>query len=266
MSAHVINPETTLNVVSSGSGTGPTLIFLHYWGGSSRTFASVVSNLPYFRSISIDFRGWGDSTGPQTASGYSILDLALDVETLIKKLDIHDFVLIGHSMGGKVAQLIGGRRRVDGLRAIILIGPAPPTPLVLPAEMQAQQMTAYGSAESSEFVARNVLTSSPLSEDQVRMVVEDIMKGNEFAKRAWPAYAMVEDFSSETKEIRVPVLVIAGEFDRVEPVGRLQMEVVGNIARAEMIVVEGSGHLLPVEAPVQVAKHIRDFVGKVVAL
>jgi len=266
MTAYNINLETRLNVVSSGSGTGPTLIFLHYWGGSSRTFAPLISNLPQFPATAIDFRGWGDSTGPHVATEYSNLNLALDVEILVEKLGIHDFILVGHSMGGKVAQLIGGRRRVPGLRAIVLIGPAPPTPLVLPPDIKAQQMIAYDSAESCEFVARNILTSFSLSDEQIKIVVEDNLKGNQFAKLAWPTYAILEDILIETKKIDVPVLVIAGELDKIDPIERHQKEVVDNLSIAEMVVVKGSGHLLPVEAPVQVAKHIAEFVSKLAAV
>jgi 3-oxoadipate enol-lactonase len=264
MSLYVIDSETTLNVVSTGTGTA--LIFLHYWGGSSRTFAPLISTLPSrFRSISIDFRGWGQSSGPQTPYGYSIKDLAIDVETLILKLDIVDFVLIGHSMGGKVAQLIGGRGAVKGLRGIVLIAPAPPSPLVLPAEMKEAQMTAYSTPDSADFAVRNVLSSSVLSDETAALLVEDIMKGSSFATLAWPTYSMLEDITVEVKEIKVPVLVIAGEFDKIEPSQRLQIEVVGKIDTAEMVVVQGSGHLLPIEAPEQVAKHIEEFLDKVIA-
>lgn len=278
MPLHEIDTGTSLNVVSSGSGPGPTLLFLHYWGGSTRTFSSVISHLPpTFQSISVDFRGWGDSSGPQTATGYSILDLAVDIENLIKQLNIHDIILIGHSMGGKVAQLIAGRNQVPGLKGIVLLAPAPPTPLIMPAEMKAQQITAYDNAESAEFVVRNVLTSSSsssssyLSNTQIKTLVEDIMKGNKFAKLAWPTYASAEDISAETrKKINVPVLVIAGENDRVEPPERIRKEVVGNIeggdVAVEMVVIEGSGHLLPVEAPLKVARLIEEFVGKLLLL
>ena len=155
---------------------------------------------------------------------------------------------------------------MPGLRAIVLIGPAPPTPLVLPPDVKAQQMTAYDSAESCEFVARNILTSFSLSDEQIKIVVEDNLKGNQFAKLAWPTYAILEDILIETKKIDVPVLVIAGELDKIDPIERHQKEVVDNLSIAEMVVVKGSGHLLPVEAPVQVAKHIAEFVSKLAAV
>ncbi|RFU31471.1 hypothetical protein B7463_g4864, partial [Scytalidium lignicola] len=256
-----ISPETAINFSFSGSGTGPTLVFLHYWGGSSRTFAPLVSLLsPRFSTLSIDFRGWGESTGPKSPNAYSILDLAQDVESLIEKLAVKDFVLVGHSMGGKVAQLIGGRGKVAGLKAIVLIGPAPPTPLVLPEEMKTTQITAYDTAESAEFVVRNVLTSSAVADDVVKTLVQDITKGSEFARLAWPTYAILENIIEEMKQISVPVLVIGGGKDNIETLERLQSEVVSNIRNAEIVVVEGSGHLLPIEAPNEVAKYIGGFV------
>jgi 3-oxoadipate enol-lactonase len=145
----------------------------------------------------------------------------------------------------------------------VLLAPAPPSPLIIPAEMKAQQMVAYSSAESSEFVVRNVLASSELADEDVKMPVVDIMKGNRFAVAAWPVYAILEDVMAEAKRIRLPVLVVAGQADRLEPVDRLSDEVVGNIQGAEMVIVEGVGHLLPVEAAREVAEFVREFVKRV---
>jgi pimeloyl-ACP methyl ester carboxylesterase len=260
---YTLTTSTILNAVSYGTrkASTPTLIFLHFWGGSSRTFTATISHLsPNFHAIAIDFRGWGQSTGPHLAEAYSIVDLATDIESLIPKLDIQDFILVGHSMGGKVAQLIAGRNLVNGLRGVVLIGPAPPTPFSLPPDMKAQQLVAYSSPESAEFVVKNVLSSLKLTDETTTMLVEDMLRGNEFATAAWPNYAMGEDVLAATRSIKVPVLVIAGELDRVEPVERVRAEVVGIIEHAELVVVRGSGHLLPVEAPEKVAGYIESFV------
>jgi 3-oxoadipate enol-lactonase len=258
-----ISPDTTLHVTISGD-LGPALIFLHFWGGSSRTYSQVISNLsPHFRCIAIDFRGWGTSTGPQRSDAYSIKDLANDIENLIPKLDIKEFVLVGHSMGGKVAQLIAGRGQVKGLKGVVLIAPAPPTPLALSPEMKKQQLVAYSSPQSAEFVVRNVLSSSKLDDEVVSMLVEDMVKGNEFARAAWPAYAMAENVVKDVKNIDVPVLVISGEMDRVETSERLKSEVLGNVRGAEMVTVKDSGHLLLAEAPAEVSRLVKVFARKI---
>ncbi|PVH85512.1 alpha/beta-hydrolase [Cadophora sp. DSE1049] len=269
-SQYKLNLSTTLNVLSSGTPTPstPSLIFLHFWGGSSRTFAPLISSLnPQIYTLSIDFRGWGHSTGPLGPSVYSINTLALDIETLLPRLPIQEFILVGHSMGGKVAQLVAGRNRLPGLKGVILLAPAPPTPLELPEEMREQQRTAYCSPESAEFVVRNVLSSCtpPLSDPIVKSLVDDMLKGNIFAREAWPSYGMGEDVVVEARKIDVPVLVVAGGLDRVEPVERLRKEVLGNVRGAVFVVVDGAGHLLMVERPGVVAGYVERFLEQVTA-
>ncbi|KAE9374495.1 alpha/beta-hydrolase [Stipitochalara longipes BDJ] len=266
-SPYRVDSTTSLHVVSAGNPESirPTLIFLHFWGGSSGTYNATISHLsPDFHCIAVDFRGWGSSTGPKVLHSYSIHQLATDVETLILKLGIQDFILVGHSMGGKVAQLIAGSDLVSGLKGVVLIAPAPPTPFELPPEMKEQQLTAYSSPESATFVTRNILSASKLPDETISLLVNDMLKGNEFAKAAWPSYAMGEDIVDQAIQIKVPVLVIGGGRDIVEPIERLRKEVLGRIQGAELVVIEESGHLLPVEAPVAVALHIGHFAARVV--
>ena len=77
--------------------------------------------------VSYDHRGWGaarDLPGP-----YGISELADDALAVIAGLGVSRYVLAGHSMGGKVAQLAAARRP-EGLAALALIAPAPPHPAV----------------------------------------------------------------------------------------------------------------------------------------
>ena len=99
-------------------GTGAlSLVFLHYWGGSSRTWKYVTAKLaPTFRTITVDHRGWGKSDAP--AEGYGLTDLAADAEGVIAALRLQRYVLVGHSMGGKVAQLIASRQPM-GLAGLV---------------------------------------------------------------------------------------------------------------------------------------------------
>ncbi|KDQ52079.1 hypothetical protein JAAARDRAFT_703204 [Jaapia argillacea MUCL 33604] len=170
-------------------------------------------------------------------------------------------------MGGKVAQLIASHQPAR-LKALILLAPAPTVPLHLPPEMKEQQIYAYDSVESAEFVVRNVLTSptSLLSDDEIRRIAAGSASGDPAAKIAWPKYGLCEeDVSADVGKIEVPVLVVAAAEDRVETVESVRQEVVGRLGvdRVEMMVVEGSGHLLPLEAPNQVATYVKEFLDQV---
>ncbi|KAF5661956.1 alpha beta-hydrolase [Fusarium circinatum] len=239
----------------------PTIFFLHFWGGSSKTWSPVNHLIaPVFPTVSIDFRGWGNSTGPSDETKYSILQLAQDVEFVITQLNLQKYIIVGHSMGAKVAQAIAGRSLAGGLAGLVLLCPAPPTPLILPEDMRDQQVSAYDNAQNAEFVARNVLTAKSLPDGTIKGLVEDMLKGSPSAKVAWPRHAMEEDILELAKRISTPSIVVAGGKDQVEPVARVKAEVSGNISVAKFLVLEEVGHLAPLEAPEKVAEIITDLV------
>ena len=100
--------DTCLNVLEQGDGP-LTLVFLHYFGGSALEWQDVMNQLSgEYRCIAIDLRGHGDSDAPET--GYAVDDMADDVADLLRIRNVDDFVLIGHSMSGKVALALASRQ------------------------------------------------------------------------------------------------------------------------------------------------------------
>src|SRR5437868_3501576 len=98
----------SLYVEERGEGD-PSIVFLHYWGGTHRTWNKVVAELAgSHHTITYDMRGWGQSDPAE--SGYSMGTLADEAASLIEHLALKKYVLVGHSMGGKVAQLLASRR------------------------------------------------------------------------------------------------------------------------------------------------------------
>jgi alpha/beta hydrolase fold len=87
-----------INIEDRGSGE-PVLVFLHYWGGSARTWGEVIDRLDdRHRSIALDHRGWGHSDAPD--HGYGLSDLADDARGVIRALKLKRYLVVGHSMGG----------------------------------------------------------------------------------------------------------------------------------------------------------------------
>jgi 3-oxoadipate enol-lactonase len=133
----------SLNVLESGAGE-PTLLFLHYWGGSARTWNCVIEQLcSTFRCIAYYQRGWGESDAP--ADGYTISDLAGDAAALVRALDLKRYVLVGHSMGSKAPQFLAAQRPI-GLEALVLVAPASPLPQNIPQAARRAQLHATTAA------------------------------------------------------------------------------------------------------------------------
>jgi uncharacterized protein (TIGR03086 family) len=109
------------------SGTAPALIFLHYWGGSRRTWHPVLTRLhPDQALVAYDQRGWGDSSN--APGPYDIERLTDDAQSVIAAFGYTEYVVVGHSMGGKVAQALAACRPA-GLAGVVLVAPAPAAPV-----------------------------------------------------------------------------------------------------------------------------------------
>lgn len=246
-----------LHVEQRGAG-GPALVFLHYWGGSSRTWQHVIDALsPDCRTVAIDQRGWGKSAAPEV--GYALSDLADDVLAVVDALELESYILVGHSMGGKAAQLAASRRP-RGLTGVVLVAPSPPTPLAISLDARQGMVHAYDSRESIVATVQQVLAPGGLSDRDLDTVVADSLAGASPAKAAWPLATSQEDITAAVPLIDVPVIVISGEDDRVDPPEVLRRELLPRIPLARLVVLRGRGHLLPLEAPADLTNIIKAFV------
>lgn len=246
----------SLNVEKCGSGE-PALVFLPYWGGTLRTWNNVVAELKDgFTTVVYDPRGWGHSD--KSAAGYTLADLADETLSLIQILGIKSYVLVGHSVGGKISQLIASRNP-EGLRGLVLVAPAPPTPLRFPDEARETQIHAYDNRENVLHTIQ-FLTSRMPAPEVVEQIVEDSMSGSREATLAYPTSSILEDISSEVSRITVPTFVLAGELDKLDSIEQHKREVVARIPNARFAIVKGSGHLIPIDEPVQLAQEIASFV------
>ena len=80
-----------------------TVLFLHGWAADSRIFEYQLNVLPQigYRTVTMDFRGFGKSDCP--SSGYSYDQLARDVYRVISSLNVRSVTLVGYCLGAAVA-------------------------------------------------------------------------------------------------------------------------------------------------------------------
>ncbi len=253
--------NVSLYVEQKGAGE-TSLVFLHYWGGTHRTWNKVTSQLEdSFHTVAYDMRGWGQSGAAE--SGYSISELANEAASLIQQLELKKYVLIGHSMGGKVAQLLASRHPA-GLTGLILVAPAAPTPIRFPEEALQQQIHAYDNRETA-LQAIAFLSARTPEPDVVEQIVEDSLSGVPAAKLAWPTSGILEDISSEASRIAVPTLVLAGEQDHLDSIEQHRREIIARIPKSRLTIIAGSGHLIPIDEPSKLARMISAFVAQLPA-
>lgn len=239
------------------AGTGPTLVFLHYWGGSARTWSPVIDRLPGRDVLTIDFRGWSrskDLPGP-----FTLRQLAEDTLAVLAAEAVRDYVLVGHSMGGKVAQLVAAENPA-GLRRLVLVGSGPAKPAAAATPDYREALShAYDSAVTVTGARDQILTATPLTEQLKAQVLEDSLSSTSAARTEWPLFGIAEDITEQARKVRVPVLVIAGEHDQVEPVAVLRDNLVPYLSNVRLLTLPAAGHLMPLEAAGVLADAIARF-------
>ncbi|MEG3639900.1 alpha/beta fold hydrolase [Magnetococcus sp. PR-3] len=107
----------------AGENTQNRWVFLHGLMGSGNNWRKIVRALQSDRQIlTYDQRGHGRSFKPR--DGYALEDYAEDLKALLDALDWQKIVLVGHSLGGRVAMTFAHLypERLQGL-VIVDIGP-----------------------------------------------------------------------------------------------------------------------------------------------
>jgi pimeloyl-ACP methyl ester carboxylesterase len=106
------------------SAQGTLLLLLHGFGNSSRVWDDCAGELaPHYRVIALDQRGHGDSPR-DPEQRYDPPSMARDVEAVLAALDARRVVLVGHSMGGRVAMEFAGMHP-EMLAGLVLVDIGP---------------------------------------------------------------------------------------------------------------------------------------------
>ncbi|MFD2574005.1 alpha/beta fold hydrolase [Spirosoma soli] len=252
-------PAIPLNMIEQGNGP-MTLVFMHYFGGSALEWQLVTNQLSeQYRCIAVDLRGFGDSAAP--ATGYSVDDMADDVAALLEAANVDRFVLVGHSMSGKVALALAAgspdRKQPAGLQSMVLVSPSPPGPEPIPDDERQKLLTGYGKRSSAEQTLKNI-TEASVSKAVQEQIIADDLRTSKPAWDAWLTTGSREDISDRMSSVHVPVHIIVGAEDRALPPDVQTRLVVPYLKDVTLEIVSGAGHLLPWEVPNELA----DFIAK----
>ncbi|MET7698545.1 alpha/beta hydrolase [Streptomyces sp. NPDC005485] len=111
-----------LFVTSHGPADAPVLLLVHGWGGDGREWAPHAEALAErFRVVVPDLRGHGRSEVP--ADGHTPLEMAGDLAALLAALGAGPAVVVGHSMGGQVVNLLAVHHP-ELVRSVVALDPA----------------------------------------------------------------------------------------------------------------------------------------------
>jgi pimeloyl-ACP methyl ester carboxylesterase len=283
-----------LDVVDTGPREAPTLIFLHGFPESHRTWRHQIAHFSrHYRCIAPDQRGYRGSSKPQEVSAYTPDKLIGDVFRLADALNAGNFTIVGHDWGGAIAWgvALGGQMNGRVERAVIANAPHPAIfqRLLYLDRVQreaSQYMRGFRDPANDDLVREQGLVGILLKE--VRWDRPSAMEPAErdallkdwqdrdaaFGMLNWyraspvdvppldAPYALLEGWSPPAlPKLTIPTLVIWAMDDLALPPENLQGmdEIIPDLTLEE---VHGCGHFVPWEAPDAVNAAMERFLSR----
>lgn len=248
--------------VSSGAG-GDTVICLHGIGGRNDVWQPQMQTIVRcgFRAVAWDAPGYGDTpqAGAPSWDGFSAALLRL-----IDGLELEHCVLLGHSLGGMIAQHFASKHG-PRVKALVLSATSP----------------AFGKSDGDwqrNFIAQRVgpLDEGHTMEELSEAIVAGLVgrnpdpEGVTRAKRAMAAcpdatyrrsmeVLVTFDMREHLSRIAVPTLVVAGEKDANAPSPMME-RMAARIPGARFVLVPGAGHLANLEQPAAFNEALSEFL------
>jgi len=223
-------------------GTGAIRIIVsHGWIADHTLFDPFIGLIDgeRFTYAFLDCRGYGSRRSE--AGSYTMEGVAGDVRAVADQLGWGCFHVVGHSMGGMVAQ----RLMIDvpdRLQSVILLAPVPASGAQLDAARRAMLQRAVAEPE----VRRALITANTggiRPPDWIDAILQlSLGSTNSDALAGYLESWSITDFSAEVRDAAIPVQLIIGDLDAGVSLSRMQETILRWHPRASLHGLPGIGH------------------------
>lgn len=241
-----------------GDGPHPVLA-VHGWFADRTAYAPVLPDLDRtaFSYAVVDLRGYGeakDAPGP-----YTTAEAAADLLALADRLGWDRFSVVGHSMGGSVAQrvLAAAPGRV---RRLVGISPVPAAGLLMPPEQWELFAGAAGNPGNRRAIIDVTTGGNRPAAWLDRMVRRSLERSDATAFRAWLDSWAREDFHTEVAGSDVPALAVVGALDPALGAELTRRTWLRCYPKGRVTELPRAGHYAMDETPLELIRVVEDFL------
>ncbi|ANU23775.1 2-succinyl-6-hydroxy-2,4-cyclohexadiene-1-carboxylate synthase [Planococcus donghaensis] len=245
-----------------------TLVFLHGFTGSTKTWHSVIEKWTDTKIVMIDLIGHGASSSPQELEAYSMERQLEDLDALFDQLALDTFTLVGYSMGGRIALAYACHypKRLTGL---ILESASPG----LDSE-QARKDRQTNDAHLAERIMTGGLVNFVdawenialfASQKELPERVQQSVRQERLAQNPLGlansllgmGTGVQRSYWQELEGLHIPVLLVTGRLDvKFETIAQKMLERLPNAVHKTI----EAGHTIHVEKPAEFATIVREYL------
>ncbi len=247
----------------------PYLVMLHGFMGSSQAFNHLLPSLKKFcNPICIDLLGHGTTEVPENPDRYSVTEQTEDLKSLFSELNLHKFMLLGYSMGGRLA-LQFTTKYPEFISGLILESTT--YGIDEPEEIQKRLDIDRERANAINLNYRGFLDSwsqNPLFKRYEQLNTDAKKNLDQIQKNQKPhglsnsvlgfGTASMPSVHHQLKEINQSTLIITGQDD--DKFTQIGLEMNKLIPESHIIIIPGCGHRVHMENPDDYIQYIRSFI------
>ena len=245
-------------------GSGEAIVFLHGVGGDSASWTPQIEVFSdEFRAIAWDMPGYGGSRALERMTFPALADSLLG---LLDRLDLDRVHLVGHSMGGMVAQEFAASRP-ERVRTLVLSATSPafgrPDGDFQKRFVEARIAPLDNGRTMADLADEMVETMlGPSADEEGAAVARRSMAAvPEATYRSAVACLVTFDRRDALGGYAMPVLVLAGETDANAPAPMME-KMASRIPDADYVCMPGTGHLGNLENPAAFNEAVGSFLRK----
>lgn len=236
----------------NGPAGAPAALLIHGAAGTHLDWPAQFRRLPNAAVYALDLPGHGRSAPPGRESVDAYADI---VQAFLEQLALTDVIVIGHSMGGAIAQVLA-LRHLPHLSGLVLLGTG--------ARLHVNEsLLNRPPSEFSEVV--DFITKYAWSADPPTALIDtarDLLHANDPAVVHGDFVACNRfDVTERVGHITLPTLVIGGSADRMVPLTNSHY-LANQIPHAHLVTVAGGSHMMALEQPDRVASAVQQFVAE----
>ena len=249
-------------------GSGPAIVLIHGFGAAIDWWDKVAPQLAVNnRVISIDLIGHGGTAAPRL--GYSIERQAAMVSSVLDKLGVDRFTVIGHSMGGEVSVALA-EQNPQRVERMVLIDSPPVADTSFTPMTQIYMEPVIGEL-LSRFETDRALRRGLEQGFAPGFPIPEAFVGD-LKQLTYTAARSAHDASITYRQTRAPyerlaalqpappLLVIFGSRDAIVPAETAKL--FEHVPGAKLEIIDGAGHSPMVEAPEKTVNLIQAFLAR----
>ena len=238
------------------SGKGQCLVFLHGWMCNQTFWNNQLNIGKGYQYLTLDFPGHGHSD--KLHRSCSIKQVSQDVIRILEKLEINRPVLIGHSMGGMIAQQIclEAKELFDALILVSTIAADTENQLISKRIQVDTNKIGFLASFNQHFEAW-FSTKTPKKVRQ--RVKSQMLLTEEATSLAWVNSYALFDLRDHLKEVPCPTLIIGTQSDNSAPPAQSK-ELAALIPNSFLTMIDDCGHFPMIEKPNELNRVIKSFV------